>query len=177
MLAYANQEALIRTRKTRRAHFFSRSRQEIWEKGATSGNYLSLSAIRLDCDGDALVYEVKPAGPACHTGARSCFFRTVDDWGAGTSGDLLQELYAVIQKRQQELPEDSYVASLLSGPRERLLRKVGEEATEVILAAVEPDQPHLIPEIADLWFHTMVVMVESGKTYAELLGELETRRR
>jgi len=188
MLAYANKEAVERTLADGFAWFYSRSRRELWKKGATSSNLQRVRAVRTDCDADALLYLVDPMGPACHTGAMSCFYQEEDSqepasWREDTlTGDLngtrvLSELFRVIQRRQENPPEGSYVAALLEGPESGLLRKIGEEATEVMLAAVEPGQPDLVPEAADLLFHTLVVLVRYGYSLDDLMGELRLRRK
>jgi phosphoribosyl-ATP pyrophosphohydrolase/phosphoribosyl-AMP cyclohydrolase len=152
MVAYANADALRRTLTTRRATFWSRSRGELWEKGATSGNRLEVVDARLDCDGDAVLLEVVPAGPACHTGSRSCF----GDHGGGVAG----RLRATIAARASAPPESSYVARMLGAPRAHVARKLGEEAVEAIVE--EPASGRLADEVADLWFHSMLLLARDG---------------
>jgi len=160
MLAYADAEAVRRTRETGEAWFWSRSRQELWQKGATSGNTLAIVEIRDDCDGDALLYRVRPNGPACHTGAVSCFA----PW-----------LWRVVKERELERPEGSYVVSLLdAGPR-GAAQKVGEEGVEVALAAVAEDDERLLSELADLWFHSYVLLATRGLDPADVERELQRR--
>jgi phosphoribosyl-ATP pyrophosphohydrolase/phosphoribosyl-AMP cyclohydrolase len=160
MLAYADEEAVERTRSTGEAWFWSRSRQELWHKGATSGNTLAIVEIRDDCDGDALLYRVRPNGPACHTGAESCFA----PW-----------LWRVVKDRQLQRPEGSYVVSLLDqGPR-GAAQKVGEEGVEVALAAVAEDDERLLAELADLWFHSYVLLATRGLAPADVERELLRR--
>ena len=166
MLAYVDAEALEATRRTGLAHFHSRSRGRLWQKGETSGSVLHVVAIRADCDSDALLYLAHPAGPTCHTGAVSCF---------GEGGPLLGELAGVIAERAGADGEGSYVASLLRGERERAQRKVGEEAVEVLLA--EPGSEHLVSEVADLWFHSMLLLARDGLDPLAPLAELRRRRR
>ena len=152
MLAYANAEALRRSVETGRATFWSRSRAQLWEKGATSGNALDVVTIRPDCDGDALLVEVRPRGPACHTGTRSCF---------GTQGGgIVGRLRATIAARADDDPASSYVARLLHAPRSHVARKVGEEAVEAIVE--EPGSERLVEEVADLWFHAMLLLARDG---------------
>ncbi len=160
MLAYADEEAVRRTRESGEAWFWSRSRQEHWHKGATSGNTLAVEAISDDCDGDALLYRVRPAGPVCHTGAESCFA----PW-----------LWRVIKERQAERPAGSYVVSLLDGGPEAAARKVGEEGVEAALAAVSESDDRLIEELADLWFHSYVLLASRGLDPTAV--ETELRRR
>jgi phosphoribosyl-ATP pyrophosphohydrolase/phosphoribosyl-AMP cyclohydrolase len=165
MLAYVDAEALEATRRTGLAHFHSRSRDRLWRKGETSGNVLRVADIRADCDGDALLYLAHPAGPTCHTGAVSCF---------GDGAPLLAELSAVIGERAGRGGEGSYVAGLLADARERAQRKVGEEAVEVLLA--EPGSEHLVSEVADLWFHSMLLLARDGVDPLAPLAELRRRR-
>ena len=166
MLAYVDAEALEATRRTGLAHFHSRSRERLWQKGETSGNVLRVVDIRADCDEDALLYLALPAGPACHTGAVSCF---------GDGAPLLGELADVIAERAGADGEGSYVAGLLNDARERAQRKVGEEAVEVLLA--EPGSEHLVSEVADLWFHSMLLLARDGLDPLAPLAELRRRRR
>jgi phosphoribosyl-ATP pyrophosphohydrolase/phosphoribosyl-AMP cyclohydrolase len=164
MLAWANREAVERTLATGRAWFWSRSRAELWEKGATSGNALALVELRADCDGDALLYRVLPSGPACHTGDETC-------WGERTSfpGALTR---TILQRRDAD-PAESYVARLLNGPREHAARKVGEEATEVLLAV--PGSDEQVGEIADLVFHSLVLLARDGRDPLAVFTELARR--
>lgn len=160
MLAYADDEAVRRTRETGEAWFWSRSREEYWHKGATSGNTLAVEEIRDDCDGDALLYRVRPSGPACHTGAESCFA----PW-----------LWRVVKEREAERPEGSYVVSLLDGGPAAAARKVGEEGVEVALAGVNESDARLVEELADLWFHSYVLLAARGLDPTAVEDEL-TRR-
>ncbi|HEY3614459.1 MAG TPA: bifunctional phosphoribosyl-AMP cyclohydrolase/phosphoribosyl-ATP diphosphatase HisIE [Gaiellales bacterium] len=164
MLAWANREAVERTQATGRAHFWSRSRGELWEKGATSGNTLALVDLRADCDGDALLYRVLPSGPACHTGDETC-------WGERTS--LPGALARTIVARRDADPAASYVARLLNGPREHAARKVGEEATEVLLAV--PGSDEQVSEVADLVFHALVLLARDGRDPQDAFAELARR--
>ena len=165
MLAHVDAEALAATRATGLAHFHSRSRGRLWQKGETSGNVLRVIEIRADCDGDTLLYLAHPAGPTCHTGAVSCF---------GDAAPLLAELRDVIAGRAGSADEGSYVGGLLSGGRERAQRKVGEEAVEVLVA--EPGSENLVAEVADLWFHSMVLLARDGLDPLAPLAELRARR-
>jgi phosphoribosyl-ATP pyrophosphohydrolase/phosphoribosyl-AMP cyclohydrolase len=179
MVGFANRDAVARTLETRHAWFFSRSRQRLWEKGETSGNYLDLHGLRVDCDADALVYLCEPHGPTCHTGERSCFFQQLDEVPRGeTSGEAAAVLFDTIQQRQvQADPGTSYVARLLDGGVDRVARKVGEEATEVVIAAKNADREEIARELADLWFHTFVLLAQQGMTPDEVWDELRRRRR
>jgi phosphoribosyl-AMP cyclohydrolase / phosphoribosyl-ATP pyrophosphohydrolase len=165
MLAYVDAEALEATRRTGLAHFHSRSRGRLWQKGETSGNVLRVAEIRADCDADALLYLAHPAGPTCHTGAVSCF---------GAGAPVLPELADVVAERARSGEPGSYVAGLLAAERERAQRKVGEEAVEVLLAA--PGSDHLVSEVADLWFHSMLLLARDGLDPLAPLAELRRRR-
>jgi phosphoribosyl-ATP pyrophosphohydrolase/phosphoribosyl-AMP cyclohydrolase len=179
MVGFANREAVQKTLESGHGWFFSRSRQRLWEKGETSGHYLDLKALRVDCDSDALIYLCEPHGPTCHTGAPSCFFQTLDEIPAGeTSGEAAAILFNTIeQRRQQADPGSSYVARLLSEGVDRIARKVGEEATEVVIAAKNADSAELAHEIADLWFHTFILLARQGMTPEDVWAELRGRRR
>jgi len=160
MLAYMDDEALRRTRESGEAWFWSRSRGEYWHKGATSGNTLAVEEIRDDCDGDAILLRVRPAGPVCHTGAESCFA----PW-----------LWRVIKERQAERPEGSYVAALLDQGPAGAARKVGEEGLEAALAGVNESDERLIEELADLWFHSYVLLAARGLDLVAVEDELVRR--
>ena len=179
MVGFANHEAVQNTLETGHGWFFSRSRQRLWEKGETSGHYLDLKALRVDCDADALIYLCEPHGPTCHTGERSCFFQTLDEVPAGeTSGEAAAILFNTIEQRKQLAePGSSYVARLLSEGVDRIARKVGEEATEVVIAAKNADRAVLAHEIADLWFHTFILLAQQGMTPEDVWDELRGRRR
>jgi phosphoribosyl-AMP cyclohydrolase / phosphoribosyl-ATP pyrophosphohydrolase len=179
MVGFANREALEKTLQTRHAWFFSRSRNRLWEKGETSGNFLDLKALRVDCDADALIYLCEPHGPTCHTGERSCFFNTLNDVPNGeTSGEAAATLFDTIKDRQAQAdPGSSYVARLLDEGVDRIAKKVGEEATEVVIAAKNSNPEELAHEVADLWFHTFVLLAQQGMTPEDVWEELRGRRR
>jgi phosphoribosyl-AMP cyclohydrolase / phosphoribosyl-ATP pyrophosphohydrolase len=168
-LAYMSDESLAKTRETGETWLWSRSRNELWHKGATSGNTQRVVAISEDCDRDALVVSVIPNGPACHTGARSCFI--------GVPPRALDRLMGVLHDRREKRPEGSYTAKLFSGGRGRITKKIGEEATEVVIAALSETRERLVSEIADLVFHVSVLMANEGIEWAEVEGELEGRAR
>ncbi len=168
-VAYMNKEALQRTLEQRETYFWSRSRQQLWHKGETSGNSQIVVKVSLDCDQDAILVEVKPRGPACHTGAYSCFGAEPEIEG------VLQELYAVIEQRKEQRPEGSYTTYLFNSGLDKILKKVGEEATETIVAAKNTDG-RLVSETADLIYHILVLLVERGVTLDEVLRELKGRR-
>jgi phosphoribosyl-ATP pyrophosphohydrolase/phosphoribosyl-AMP cyclohydrolase len=170
MVAWADQEALDETRRTGLAHFHSRSRDRLWRKGETSGNTMAVESMTIDCDGDTVLMLVTPAGPACHTGEETCFGpRRFDARPA-----VLSQLAGVIEQRRGAGGE-SYVAGMLSGPREQAQRKVGEESVEVLLAA--PGSPELTAEVADLWFHSMLLLARDGIDPLAPLEVLRGRRR
>jgi phosphoribosyl-ATP pyrophosphohydrolase/phosphoribosyl-AMP cyclohydrolase len=172
-LAYMNQESLARTLETGQTWFWSRSRNELWHKGATSGNTQDVVTLATDCDNDAIVVLVEPAGPACHTGARSCFDLQLPEQ---QPGDLLYELYEVIKSRKQERPAGSYTAYLFDNGLDKILKKVGEEAAETIIAAKNEDRQQLIAETADLLYHLLVMLVQREVNLDEVRGELAQRR-
>ena len=180
-LAYANREAVDETLASGEAHYYSRSRAELWRKGATSGNTQRVVEVRLDCDGDALLYRVLPSGPACHTGEETCFFTTVEGGGieAGDEevrlGAMVDELAATISARHREMPEGSYTARLLEEGRERVAQKVGEEAVEVVVAALADER--LAEEAADLVYHLLVLLEERGVGTDEVARVLRDRHR
>ena len=178
MVGFANREAVLKTLESRHAWFFSRSRQRLWEKGETSGHYLDVRGLRVDCDGDALIYVCEPHGPTCHTGESSCFFERLDDVPAAeTSGEAAAILFDTIRRRQAQAdPNSSYVARLLAEGVDSVGKKVGEEATEVIIAAKNADPAELAHEIADLWFHTFVLLAQQGMTPEDVWNELRSRR-
>ena len=173
-LAYMNAETLALTIAEGRTVFWSRSRQEIWRKGETSGNVQRVVSITADCDADALVVEVVKDGPACHTGAESCFFNEVY-----VSPELKQfswqGLYALIKGRKDTPTEGSYTTYLFEKGKEKILKKVGEECTEVIIGARKEDREETIFEIADLTYHVMVLMVQMGISVEDITRELEKR--
>ncbi|MAG34762.1 MAG: bifunctional phosphoribosyl-AMP cyclohydrolase/phosphoribosyl-ATP pyrophosphatase [Dehalococcoidia bacterium] len=182
MLAFASREAVQRSLDTGDAWFWSRSRQELWHKGATSGDYLRVRRIRRNCEDSSLLYEVEPAGPACHTGRPGCFFRGLDGTElpplsslAEVSG-LLSSIFEVIQDRQRTRPKGSYVAMLLDLGLDRIAKKVGEEAAEVIIAAKNRSRAQVAHELADLWFHTLVLLAEQGMTPDDVTEVLAERR-
>ncbi len=179
-LAYMNKESLAKTRELGETVFFSRSRQSLWHKGETSGNFQNVITVMTDCDQDALVVRVEPKGPACHTGARSCFFEEVDGFAAdrGSSiGAILAELERIIAERRTQRPEGSYTAKLFDMGLKRVLQKVGEEATETVVAGMSGDRQETIREVSDLLFHLLVALREMNIPLEEVATELRFRRK
>jgi len=176
-LAYANQEAVEKTVATGEAHYYSRSRSELWRKGETSGNTQRIVEVRLDCDGDALLYRVEPRGPACHTGERSCFFTPVYREGGEVPnlGQTLTRLAGTIAGRHEEMPQGSYTAKLFQRGTGYAAQKVGEEAVEVVVAALEGEK--LAEETADLLYHLLVLLEERGVKPEEVARVLDERHR
>lgn len=172
-LAYMNRESLAISMKEKKTCFWSRSRQELWLKGETSGNYQHIVSIIADCDKDALVVTVNKDGPACHLGTDSCFNYPV--MGELPSDFRAESLYQMLEGRKEEMPEDSYTTYLFKKGTDKILKKIGEESTEVIIAAKDNDKKETIYEIADLMYHVMVLMVEMGIRVDDVMGELEGR--
>ena len=189
MLAYMNAESLKRTLATGETWFWSRSRGELWHKGETSGNTQRVVDAFLDCDGDAIVVRVEPAGPACHTGKYSCFHNAIQevpgagcqvpgDWLLGMSdlGEVLNSLYALVDTRKSERPEGSYTTYLFEQGLDKILKKLGEEASETIIAAKNEDRGALTRESCDLLYHLIVLLVERGVPLSDVRAELVLRR-
>ena len=169
MLAYMNRESLLRTLAEGETWFFSRSRGELWHKGATSGNLQSVRRIHLDCDSDTLLVEVAPEGPACHKGTYSCF-------GVSPTLDVfLQGLYGLVAERNRERPPDSYTTYLFESGLDKILKKVGEEASETIIAAKNASSEELVSETSDLLYHLIVLLVERGVSLDEITTEMKSR--
>ncbi len=190
MLAYMNGESLRRTLETAETWFWSRSRAALWHKGATSGHIQRVVDIKLDCDRDALLVSVVPAGPACHTGARTCFqdqaeglegraesLADTESLNNSTSlGELLDELYALIKRRRAERPKGSYTTYLFNEGLDKILAKVEEEAAETVVAGKSETDQRLIEETSDLIYHLTVLLVERGVTLAQIRDELAMRQ-
>ena len=172
-LAYMNRESLEISMEKGLTCFWSRSRQELWLKGETSGNYQHIVSITADCDGDALEVRVKKDGPACHLGTDSCF--TNEIWGEQKDKFQLEGLYQLLLGRKRDLPEGSYTTYLFQKGIDKILKKVGEECTEVIIAGKADDRAETIYEIADLCYHTLVLMAQMGITVEDIREELASR--
>ena len=186
MLAYMNAASLQKTLETRETWFWSRSRSSLWHKGETSGNTQRVVEVLLDCDGDALTVLVVPNGPACHTGAESCFHNEIHEAGAfeaapvagsANLAEVLQSLYALVESRKRERPEGSYTTYLFDQGLDKILKKVGEESAETIIAAKNDDRTALGKEGADLLYHLVVLLVERGVSLEEVGDELISRRK
>lgn len=174
MLAYMNEESLKISMGEGKTCFFSRSRQKLWRKGETSGNFQHIQSIKTDCDRDTLLVSVIKDGPACHTGSESCF--TEDIWNAGENSDFsVEALYELIRGRKVNKKEGSYTTYLFDKGLDKILKKVGEESTEVIIAAKDSDKGETVYEIADLMYHVLVLMVEAGIDIKDIMCELQKR--
>jgi phosphoribosyl-ATP pyrophosphohydrolase/phosphoribosyl-AMP cyclohydrolase len=174
-LAYASEESLKLTVETGELHFYSRSREEIWRKGETSGNVLKLRQLRYDCDGDAVVALVEPAGPACHTGERSCFYRAIDGEPGPVAHEALATLERTLRGRADKRPEGSYTVTLLDDPK-LIAEKVEEEAEEVGRAAREESDERVAEEAADLLYHLSVLLTSRGVPQSAVMEVLNERR-
>lgn len=175
-VAYMNKESLKRTLTTGETWFYSRSRQELWHKGETSGNTQKVIAIRADCDQDALIVEVLPVGPACHNGTTSCFTEILKEKSANVGSlDIITELRSVIQNREKEMPEGAYTTYLFNEGIDKICKKIGEEATEVVIASKNRDVEELKWETADLIYHLLVLLQEQKLDFFEVLGVLQKR--
>ena len=174
MLAYMNAESLRKSMETGRTCFWSRSRQELWTKGETSGNYQHIVSVTADCDADALLVEVRKDGPACHTGAESCFHQPVFE-GPEPQGFQLADLYRLLEGRKTQPKEGSYTSYLFEKGTDKILKKVGEETTEVVIAAKDHDHANTVYELGDLPYHCLVLMVDQGISIAEICDEMAGR--
>lgn len=177
MFAYANREAVEKTLATGQAHYYSRSRQELWHKGATSGHFQQLVELRLDCDEDALLYRVVQTGAACHTGERSCFYRTLTPEAQVSMGEVFALLENVVTQRLTDLPEGSYVTTLHERGIGYVAQKVVEEAGESIVAALQEKDDELLEESADVLFHLTVLLKERGLGLPQVMAVLAKRHR
>jgi len=181
MVAYMSPESVQQTLETGEMVFYSRSRQEIWHKGDTSGSFLHVQSAQVDCDGDVLLFQVKADGPACHTGAETCFFTPLQitpSYDRGEAGGgMLDELFHTIKQRQQDMPAGSYTTTLFQSGTARIAQKVGEEGVETALAAATNDNEHLPGEIADLMYHTLVLLADAGLTPDDVWAVLRARQK
>ena len=182
MLAFADQEALKKTLNTNRTHFWSRSRKKLWEKGEESGNYQEVKEIYLDCDYDTVLILVKQHGVTCHTGNRTCFFKNIEEkemssptFRSNGTGKTLEDVYQVIEDRKRNPREGSYVSELFLKGIDKILKKVGEEASETIIAAKNNRRDEIIYEMADLWFHSLIMLGYFSIPPEEIYQELGKR--
>ena len=179
MLAWMNEESLRLTLETGYATYFSRSRQKLWKKGETSGHVQEVLAVKYDCDADAILLTVRQTGPACHTGARSCFFnelKAADEEDLPATSRILEQVYDVIRDRKENPQEGSYTNYLLDKGTEKISKKVGEEASETIIAAMKNNKEEVTYEVADLLYHLLVLCYDRGVTPQDLWEELARRR-
>ena len=174
-LAYMNAESFARTLETKETWFWSRSRNKLWHKGETSGHTQKVVELLLDCDGDAIVVLVDPAGPACHTGAQSCF-GNASSAQLITTDQILDRLYDLVTEREQTRPTGSYTTYLFNEGLDKILKKLGEESTETIVAAKNNEDERLISEVADLVYHLIVLLVARGISLDQIRAELGRRR-
>jgi phosphoribosyl-ATP pyrophosphohydrolase/phosphoribosyl-AMP cyclohydrolase len=179
MVAYMNRESLDKTLESGEVHFWSRSRGELWHKGATSGNVMKAVAVRADCDGDCLLVQVRPEGPACHTGETTCFHNPLQISPSKGEAlfEILGELAEIIRRRKEERPAGSYTTKLFDGGLDRIAKKLGEEAVEVVIAGKNQDRMELIRESADLMYHLLVLWEQSDLRFSDIATELARRRR
>lgn len=173
-LAYMNAESLEISMAEGKTCFWSRSRRELWRKGETSGNYQRIVSITADCDGDALLVEVRPEGPACHTGEASCFHKPIFD-GPEAAGFSYAALFETLRGRRESPVEGSYTSYLFEKGGDKILKKLGEEATEVIIAAKDRDKPNTVYELGDLLYHAMVLMLDMGIEPEDIKKEMASR--
>ncbi len=187
MMAWMNKESLEKTLETKNTWFYSRSRQKLWQKGETSGNTQAVKDIKYDCDNDTLLVLAEPKGPACHTGAGTCFHRKLEDGIEATEeiteaksavqGSVIEQLYELISERKKDMPEGSYTTTLFKEGIGKIAAKISEESTEVIEAAFEKDKKEIIWEAADLLYHLLVLLAAKDVTLQEVENELAGRRK
>lgn len=175
MQAYMNEEALRLTLETGRVHYYSRSRGKLWLKGETSGHFQTVADVYTDCDNDSILLRVIQTGAACHTGSRTCFFRKLKSFSRVADISILQKNIDTIEDRAEHPQEGSYTNYLLAKGREKICKKVGEESTECVIAAMKGDNEELANELADLYFHTLVLMKDRGLAFNDVLKVLEDR--
>jgi len=172
MIGFMNKESLEKTIETNLVTFFSRTKNRIWTKGETSGNYLKLSEIKTDCDNDSLLIYAEPQGPTCHTGQYSCFGIEKEP-----SLNFLNKLFDLIKNRKKNLPGNSYTAELFKSGENRIIQKFGEEAVETVIAAKNMDKNEIINEVSDLIYHLFVMLAQEGVEFSDIIGRLEERHK
>ncbi|MBE9045737.1 bifunctional phosphoribosyl-AMP cyclohydrolase/phosphoribosyl-ATP diphosphatase HisIE [Pleurocapsales cyanobacterium LEGE 10410] len=177
MMAWMNRESLAKTIETHEAWYWSRSRQELWHKGATSGHIQKVRGLRYDCDSDALLITIEQVGDiACHTGERSCFHLTSDHTKAAPPADTLSEVYRVVRDRLAHPTESSYTCKLFAGGDNKILKKIGEESAEVVMACKDDDRQAIASEVADLLYHTLVALAYHQVDIRDVYRQLQSRR-
>ena len=178
-LAFMNRESLKKCIETGETWFFSRSRQELWHKGETSGNTQSIKSMTLDCDKDTILVKVEPAGPACHTGERTCFYTSVAESTTTSASlpEIIAELNAVIRQRKKDMPEKSYTTKLFNKGIKKIAQKVGEEGVEVVIASLHETEERLTSEVGDLLYHLLVLLVAKEVSLQQVADELSKRTR
>ena len=178
MMAWMNQESLAKTLETGEAHYWSRSRQELWHKGATSGHFQKVEGIRYDCDSDALLLTINQVGDiACHKGERSCFHQVGEDQKIAPPGDMLSQVFAVIKDRRDHPNPESYTCKLFEGGDNKILKKIGEESAEVVMACKDDSPDEIAGEVADLMYHAMVAIAHHNVDLRDVYAKLASRRR
>lgn len=178
MMAFMNKESLTKTLESRQTWFWSRSRQELWHKGATSGHYQDVKEIFYDCDADCLLIKVVQTGAACHTGERTCFHNNLVAYEQPAAGpEIINQVYDVVTGRKREMPEGSYTTYLFTKGLDKILKKVGEEAAEVIIGAKNRNRDEVVYETADLLYHLLVLLAEQEITPQEVYQELANRKK
>lgn len=179
MMAYMNEEAFQKTLESGQTWFWSRSRQELWHKGATSGHYQDVKEISYDCDADCLLIKAVQTGAACHTGERSCFHQIILTGGqkSSASANILDEIYEVVLSRKKQMPEGSYTTYLFTKGLDKILKKIGEETSEVIIGAKNQNKDEIVYEVGDLLYHLLVLLGERGIEPREVYEELAKRRK
>lgn len=175
MMAYMNKESLDKTIETKKTWFYSRSRQKLWNKGETSGHFQDVKRISYDCDEDTLLIEVIQTGSACHTGNKSCFYRELLESDKAINEAIVYEIANIINERKENPKEGSYTNYLFEKGIDKILKKVGEEASEVIIAAKNTDKQELVYEISDMVYHVLVLMAEKGVKIGDIKAELTKR--
>ena len=175
MLAYMNRESINLTFETKYVHYFSRSRHALWKKGETSGNFQELKGFYHDCDNDAVLIKVKQTGPACHTGSGTCFFNKISDDYEANKENIIQRLYLKLADRKENPKEGSYTNYLFDKGTDKILKKVGEESAEVIIASKNNSGEEIIREVSDLIYHVLVLLINRGITIDDIKKELEKR--
>lgn len=181
MMAWANEEALLKTGRTGRTHFWSRSRGKLWEKGEESGNWQKVREILVDCDRDCVLMLVEPRGPSCHTGEQTCFYTGADGKRALApafekgSMAVTDKVFQIVKDRKDNPAKGSYTSALFEGGTDRIARKITEEAGETVIAAKNENPEEIVSEMTDLWFHCLIMLAERGLSPADIDGELDNR--